>query len=72
VLEAMQASTAYRATSLPAPRLGGDDDPAETVGDSLGTIDDRFASAEKSALANGVPANGRFARPARSSNRGCG
>jgi RNA polymerase sigma-B factor len=50
VLEAMQASSAYRATSLETPRAGGDADPGDTVGDSVGTIDDGFARAEQRAV----------------------
>jgi RNA polymerase sigma-B factor len=50
VLEAMQASSAYRATSLDAPRAGGDDEPGETIGDALGTADDGFDRAEERAL----------------------
>ena len=50
VLEAMQASSAYHATSLETPRGGGDDEADETLGDSLGTIDDGFARAEHRAV----------------------
>jgi RNA polymerase sigma-B factor len=50
VLEAMQASTAYRATSLETPRAGGDDDPGDTLGDSVGTVDDGYAQAEQRAM----------------------
>jgi RNA polymerase sigma-B factor len=50
VLEAMEASSAYRATSLETPRSGGDDDPGDTLADSVGTIDDGFARAEQRAV----------------------
>ena len=50
VLEAMQASSAYRATSLQTPRAGGDDEPGDTLADSVGTIDDGFAQAEQRAV----------------------
>ena len=51
VLEAMQASSAYRATSLQTPRPGGgDDEPGDTLADSVGTIDDGFAQAEQRAV----------------------
>jgi RNA polymerase sigma-B factor len=50
VLEAMQASTAYRATSLETPRAGGDDDPGDTLGDSVGTVDGGYAQAEQRAM----------------------
>jgi RNA polymerase sigma-B factor len=46
VLEAMQVGYAYRASSLDAPRPGGDDDEGRTVVDTLGTPDDGFARAE--------------------------
>jgi RNA polymerase sigma-B factor len=48
VLEAIEASSAYRATSLETPRAGGDDD-ADTLGDSIGAIDDGFDRAEQRA-----------------------
>jgi RNA polymerase sigma-B factor len=50
VLEAMQASSAYRATSLETPRAGGDDEPGETLGDSVGQIDDGYDRAEQRAV----------------------
>src|SRR4051812_40183505 len=50
VLEAMQASSAYRATSLETPRATGDDDPGETLGDSVGHIDDGYDRAEQRAV----------------------
>jgi RNA polymerase sigma-B factor len=50
VLEAMQASSAYRATSLETPRAGGDDEPGETLGDTVGHIDDGFHRAEQRAV----------------------
>jgi RNA polymerase sigma-B factor len=46
VLEAMEAGSAYRASSLDGPRVGGDDDDGATLGDTLGTPDDGFARAE--------------------------
>jgi RNA polymerase sigma-B factor len=39
VLEAMEAATAYEATSLDAPRASGDDDGEWTHGDALGNED---------------------------------
>jgi RNA polymerase sigma-B factor len=50
VLEAMQASTAYRATSLDTPRASGDEDAGETLGDTVGTLDDGFHRAEQRAM----------------------
>jgi RNA polymerase sigma-B factor len=50
VLEAMQASTAYRATSLETPRAGGDNEPGDTLGDSIGRVDDGFNRAEQRAV----------------------
>jgi RNA polymerase sigma-B factor len=49
VLEAMQASSAYRATSLATPRAA-DDETADTIADSIGTIDDGFERAEQRAV----------------------
>jgi RNA polymerase sigma-B factor len=49
VLEATQASGAYRATSLDAPRAGGDD-PGATLGDTVGRVEDGFDRAEQRAL----------------------
>jgi RNA polymerase sigma-B factor len=45
VLEALEASGAYRATSLEAPRAT-EDDSGETLGDTLGTDEHGFALAE--------------------------
>jgi RNA polymerase sigma-B factor len=45
VLEALEASGAYRATSLEAPR-GGEDDAGDTLGDTLGMEEEGFALAE--------------------------
>jgi RNA polymerase sigma-B factor len=45
VLEAMEASAAYRASSLSLPR-GDDDDTGETLGDTLGVAEDGFELAE--------------------------
>ncbi|MEA2267770.1 MAG: polymerase sigma-B factor [Solirubrobacteraceae bacterium] len=50
VLEAMQASSAYRATSLETPRAGGDDEPGDTLGDTVGIVDDGFSRAEQRAV----------------------
>jgi RNA polymerase sigma-B factor len=50
VLEAMEASSAYRATSLDTPRSSGGDDDGETLGEAVGTTDDGFARAEQRAL----------------------
>jgi len=50
VLEAMQASSAYRATSLETPRSAGEDDPGDTLGDTVGIFDDGFARAEQRAV----------------------
>ena len=48
VLEALQATRAYRFTSLDAPRDEEDEDRA-TVGTSIGTEDEQFARAEQRA-----------------------
>jgi RNA polymerase sigma-B factor len=45
VLEALEASGAYRATSLELPR-GGEDDAGETLGDTVGTTEEGFGLAE--------------------------
>jgi RNA polymerase sigma-B factor len=45
VLEALEASGAYRASSLEAPR-GGEDDAGDTLGDTLGSDEEGFALAE--------------------------
>jgi len=45
VLEALEASGAYKATSLESPR-GSDDESGETLGDTLGTEEHGFALAE--------------------------
>jgi len=50
VLDAMEASSAYRATSLDTPRPSVDDAAGETLGEALGTADDGFARAEQRAL----------------------
>jgi RNA polymerase sigma-B factor len=49
VLDAMEASGAYRATSLDAPRPGGDEEPGETVGEAYGAEESGFARAEERA-----------------------
>jgi RNA polymerase sigma-B factor len=50
VLEAMEASSAYRATSLEAPRPGGDGDAGDTLGDSVGAVEEGFERAERRAV----------------------
>ncbi|HEX2104493.1 MAG TPA: sigma-70 family RNA polymerase sigma factor, partial [Solirubrobacteraceae bacterium] len=45
VLEALEASAAYRATSLSTPR-GSDDEAGETLGDTVGMSEEGFALAE--------------------------
>ncbi|MEA2289365.1 MAG: polymerase sigma-B factor [Solirubrobacteraceae bacterium] len=45
VLEALEASGAYRATSLSTPR-GNDDEAGETLGDTVGTAEQGFGLAE--------------------------
>jgi RNA polymerase sigma-B factor len=45
VLEALEASGAYKATSLEAPR-GSEDESGDTLGDTLGTEEHGFALAE--------------------------
>jgi RNA polymerase sigma-B factor len=49
VLEALEASSAYRATSLETPRRT-DDDNGETLGETLGTEEQGFALAEDRAM----------------------
>jgi RNA polymerase sigma-B factor len=50
VLEAMQASSAYRATSLDMPRGGGHEEPGTTLGDTIGRTEEGFDRAEQRAL----------------------
>jgi RNA polymerase sigma-B factor len=50
VLEAMQAATAYRATSLDTPRPGGDEEPGATLGDTVGHLEDGYDRAEQRAI----------------------
>jgi RNA polymerase sigma-B factor len=45
VLEALEASGAYRATSLSTPR-GNEDEAGDTLGDTVGTSEDGFGLAE--------------------------
>jgi RNA polymerase sigma-B factor len=45
VLEALEASAAYRTTSLSLPRTN-EDEAGETLGDTVGTVEDGFALAE--------------------------
>jgi RNA polymerase sigma-B factor len=49
VLEALQAATAYRATSFEVPRGRTDDDDADTLGDALGVWETGFDRAEERA-----------------------
>jgi RNA polymerase sigma-B factor len=49
VLEAMVASSGYRAASLDSPRPGGDEDADATVGDTVGTHDAEYDRAEERA-----------------------
>jgi RNA polymerase sigma-B factor len=46
VLEALEASGAYRATSFDAPRPGGDDEGGDSLGDAVGIFDTGFDLAE--------------------------
>jgi RNA polymerase sigma-B factor len=46
VLEALEASGAYRATSFDAPRAGGEDDSGDSLGDAVGHTDLGFGLAE--------------------------
>ena len=48
MLEALEASGAYRATSLESPR-GSDDEAGDTLGDTVGTEEHGFARAEERA-----------------------
>ena len=50
VLEALQASGAYRATSLDAPRARGDDEAGATLGETVGRVENGFDRAEQRAL----------------------
>jgi RNA polymerase sigma-B factor len=50
VLEAMEASSAYRAASLETPRPGGEDDAGDTLGDCVGTVEEGFERAERRAV----------------------
>ena len=45
MLEALEASGAYKATSLEAPR-GSEDDSGDTLGDTMGTEEHGFSLAE--------------------------
>jgi RNA polymerase sigma-B factor len=49
VLEAMEASGAYRTTSLDAPRPGGEEEAGETVGEAVGSEESGFLRAEERA-----------------------
>jgi RNA polymerase sigma-B factor len=46
VLEAMEAATAYEATSLDAPRPGGDDDESWSYADSMATEEEGYELVE--------------------------
>src|SRR3954454_14174934 len=46
VLEALEASGAYRATSFDAPRPGGDEDSGDSLGDAVRLVATRFGLAE--------------------------
>ncbi|MGZ4268116.1 MAG: SigB/SigF/SigG family RNA polymerase sigma factor [Solirubrobacteraceae bacterium] len=46
VLEALEASGAYKATSLEAPRGSSDDDGGDTLGDTMGSEEHGFGLAE--------------------------
>jgi RNA polymerase sigma-B factor len=50
VLEAMEAATAYRATSLDTPRPSGDEQAGATLGDTIGRTEDGYDRAEQRAL----------------------
>jgi RNA polymerase sigma-B factor len=50
VLDAMEASGAYRATSLDMPRAAGDDEPGATLGDTVGVDEEGYGQAEQRAL----------------------
>ena len=50
VLEAMEAATAYRATSLDTPRASGDEQPGASLGDTIGRTEDGYDRAEQRAL----------------------
>jgi RNA polymerase sigma-B factor len=54
VLEAMQASSAYRATSLETPRSGAEAEPGDTLGDTVGVTDDGYMRAEQRAVLHGL------------------
>jgi RNA polymerase sigma-B factor len=50
VLEALQAASAYRATSFDTPRPGGDDESGATLGDTVGRAEDGYDHAEQRAM----------------------
>ncbi len=55
VLLGLDAATAHHSTSLDAPTAPGDDDLAQTLGESLGSDDQRFALVEtKLSLTDGI------------------
>jgi RNA polymerase sigma-B factor len=61
ILEAMQASSAYRATSLETPRACGDNEPGDTLGDSVGRVDDGLNGAEQRAVLSRARPRGPYA-----------
>ena len=68
VLEALEASAAYRATSLSTPR-GNEDEQGDTLGDTVGTSEDGFGLAEDRATLDQLlradhPARARGPAPA--------
>jgi RNA polymerase sigma-B factor len=50
VLEAMEAATAYRATSLDTPRPSGDEEAGASLGDTVGSTEDGYDRAEQRAF----------------------
>jgi len=50
VLEAMEAATAYRATSLDTPRPSGDEEAGASLGDTIGHTEDGYDRAEQRAM----------------------
>jgi RNA polymerase sigma-B factor len=50
VLEALEAATAYRATSLDTPCPSGDEHPGASLGDTIGRTEDGYDRAEQRAL----------------------
>jgi RNA polymerase sigma-B factor len=50
VLEAMQAASAYRATSLDAPLQGGEEESGASLGDTVGRVEEGYDRAEQRAM----------------------